>query len=171
MAEIGNLTILENIMNKKLSSVHTAFLAKVISFKETTADIQPLQNGAPILPNTPVALNARYKLTEQTLDRLVNGNNGCKASVTGNVSVSGTAPEGGGTVTSTGTMSANGTVTCSCKPQNFINLVKTPLQAGDIVICVCCESTISTAKKGEMPSSSEPIDNHSLSNSVVVGIL
>lgn len=109
---MGNLTSLENIINKKLSSVHTAFLAKVISFKETTADIQPLQNGAPILSNTPVAVNARYKIKEEN-----------------------------------------------------------PLQAGDIVICVCCESTISTAKKGEMPSGNEPIDRFSLSNSVIVGVL
>lgn len=168
---MGNLTILENIMDKRLSSVHTAFLAKVISFKETTADIQPLQNGAPIIPNTPVALNARYKLTEQPLDRLVNGNSGCSASITGNVSVTGTAVAEGQTMTSTGTISANGAVKCSCQPQSFINLVKTPLQAGDTVICVCCESTISTAKKGGMPSSSEPVHSHSLSNSVVVGIL
>lgn len=51
------------------------------------------------------------------------------------------------------------------------NLVKVPLKAGDIVVCVCCEKNISTALKGKFPSSSEPTQNHSLSNSIIVGIL
>lgn len=127
--------------------MHTAYLGKVISFNGTTATIQPLQRDTSIIPNVPVVQNARYKLTEEKVNRLVNGNNGCTASLT------------------------SGAVNCSCYSQSFTNLVKKPLQAEDIVIVVCCERNISTALKGKLPSSSEPTESYSLSNSIIVGIL
>lgn len=61
--------------------------------------------------------------------------------------------------------------TVTIESQSFVNLVKKSLQAGNIVVCVCCEKNISTALKGKFPSSSEPTQNHSLSNSIIVGIL
>lgn len=148
-----------------------AYLAKVLSFNGAEATIQPLQRDTSTIPNVPVAQNARYKLTEQTVNRLVNGDNGCSASFSGNVTVKGTAVAEGQVMTSTGSVSGSGSVNCSCYSQSFTNLVKTPLQAGDIVICICCEQNISTAKKGAIPSSGEPKERHSLSNSIIVGIL
>ena len=46
----------------------------------------------------------------------------------------------------------------------------TPLSSGDIVIAVCCERDISSAKNG---NNSTPAANsrHSMSNSVIVGVL
>ncbi len=49
--------------------------------------------------------------------------------------------------------------------------VFTPLNSGDIVVCVCCEQNISSAKKGQIPSNSEPKQRFSLSNAVIVGIM
>lgn len=123
---MGNLSILDDIMTKRLKSIHVAYLAKVISFNGSRATIQPLQKDTSIIPNVPVARNARYTLKEKTI-----------------------------TIEST----------------SFVNLEKKPLQAGNIVICVCCERNISTALKGRMPSTYEPNSSHSLSNSVVVGII
>ena len=49
------------------------------------------------------------------------------------------------------------------------SVVITPLAEGDIVLCVCCERDISQAKKG---NNSTPVyGHHSMSSSVVVGIL
>ena len=123
---MAGLTMFEKIIDKKLGTVHTAFLARVITAKGTTADIQPLLTNAPILINIPVIQNARYKLTEQEIR--IDGN-------------------------------------------SFTNLVKTPLRNRDVVVCICSENNISSAKKGEMPSMSEPTQKHSLTNSIIVGIL
>lgn len=45
-----------------------------------------------------------------------------------------------------------------------------PLQAGDIVCCICCERDITQAQNGEIPTSS-PTGHHSMSDSVIIGIL
>lgn len=108
---MGNLSVLENIIDKKLNSVHTAFLAKVITFKGDTADITVLQKNSLIIPNVPVCRHARNKTDNEQL------------------------------------------------------------ATGDIVLVVCCESNISTALKGEIPTSGEPIEHFALSNSIIVGIL
>ena len=44
-----------------------------------------------------------------------------------------------------------------------------PIASGDIVLCVCCERDISEAKKGN--NSVPAIGHHSMSDSVIVGIL
>lgn len=152
---MGNLSIIENIIDKKLTAMHTAFLAKVITAKGTKADIQPLQTNAPILPNTPIAQNARNKISTKTISVLTGGNNGCKAT--------------GKSVAEGENLNLN--VSCSCTSQNITVPVLTPIQAGDIVICLCSDQNISTAKKGKMPTSSEPEQRFSLSNSIIVGIL
>lgn len=53
------------------------------------------------------------------------------------------------------------------KTETIITL--TPLAEGDLVFCVCAERDISEAKNGQM--STPPIGHHSLSDTVVVGIL
>lgn len=58
---MGKLTIFENIIDKKINSLHTAFLAKVISVNGNEADIQPLEYESPTLPNTPIIRSARNK--------------------------------------------------------------------------------------------------------------
>lgn len=65
---MGKLSILEQIINSKIMNIHTAYLAKVISFNQDKADIQPLvatvsydgeSEPYPIIPNVPVIVSAR----------------------------------------------------------------------------------------------------------------
>lgn len=49
------------------------------------------------------------------------------------------------------------------------HLVLEPLKSGDLVFCVCAERDITEAKKGNIAT--PQIGHHSLSDSVVVGIL
>lgn len=116
---MGNLSKLEQIINGKIMNLHTAYLAKVISFNSTTANIQPLlavkQYGkesepAAIIPDVPVIISARKKGENE------------------------------------------------------------PLSTGDIVLVVCCERSITAAKKGEI-STSTAGGQYSLSDSVIIGIL
>ncbi len=44
-----------------------------------------------------------------------------------------------------------------------------PIKNGDIVLCVCCERNISDAKKGN--NTLPPAGHHSMSDSVIVGVL
>ena len=44
-----------------------------------------------------------------------------------------------------------------------------PISSGDIVLCVCCERDITEAKNGR--NSTPAIGHHSMSDSVIVGIL
>ena len=44
-----------------------------------------------------------------------------------------------------------------------------PIASGDIVLCVCCERDITEAKKGN--NSTPALGRHSMSDSVIVGIL
>ena len=44
-----------------------------------------------------------------------------------------------------------------------------PLAAGDIVLCVCCERNITEARKGN--NSTPALGRHSMSDSVIVGIM
>ena len=45
----------------------------------------------------------------------------------------------------------------------------TEISAGDVVLCVCCERDITEAKKGN--NSTPAIGHHSMSDSVIVGVL
>ena len=116
---MGNLSVIEQIINSKIMNLHTAYLAKVISFNNTIADIQPLlavkpygkeAEPAALIPNVPVIVSARKKGENE------------------------------------------------------------PLSNGDIVLVICCERSITAAKKGEI-STSAAGGQYSLSDSVIVGIL
>lgn len=54
-------------------------------------------------------------------------------------------------------------------PKKQTILVPESLAIGDIVICVCCDRDITDAKKGK--NTLPPIGHHSLSDSVIVGVL
>lgn len=56
---MGNLSILESIINSRMQNLHTAFLGKVIAIKDERADIQPLQYGSPIIPNIPMTRSVK----------------------------------------------------------------------------------------------------------------
>lgn len=55
------------------------------------------------------------------------------------------------------------------KPDAEDKAVLTPIKAGDVVLVICCERNITEAKKGV--NSTPVIGHHSMSDSVIVGIL
>lgn len=121
-------------------SLHTCFLAKVISTNGGTAKIQPLgktkeygKNAVSQSPLTdvPIANSAKYKYTKETITYVVDAHSNTKAS------------------------------------KDIVTVV--PLEAGDIVICVCGERNISDAKKGI--DNTPPVGHHSMSDSIIIGIL
>ena len=138
---MGSLKFFENMINARLLSLHTAYLAKVLSCNGNTAKIQPLgkvqayggeaQEQSP-LSDVPIA---------------------CTKIVSKNIEV----------VTSVSFDSNEAETTMLSIPQ------VEPLAKGDIVICVCCERDISEAKKGKNTVPVE--GHHSMSDSVIVGVL
>ena len=129
---MGNLSIINDIIEDKLMGLHTAYVAKVLSYRDGRASIQPLtmvkQYGntakkPSILTSVPVLSCARYKLIpKQENDEL-----------------------------------------------EATDITFKSLAEGDIVFCVCAERNISEAKKGNMAV--PPIGHHSMSDSVIVGVL
>ena len=121
-----NMNFFENLIENKLKSLHTAYLARVLSTNGTTAKIQPLgmvkaygekaKSQSP-LSNVPIVNSARYKAT--------------------------------------------------IEGEELKNIK--PIASGDIVLCVCCERDITEAKKGN--NSTPALGRHSMSDSVIVGIL
>jgi len=139
---MGYSTIFENMIEEKLMSLHTAYLAKVVSTNGTTAKIQPLGNVKAYgnvakkqspLSNVPILKQARYKVTPKQITYVYSVSNH-----TGH--------------TKTETVAA-----------------LTPISAGDIVLCVCCERDITDAKRGV--NSTPVIGHHNLSDSIIVGVL
>lgn len=131
----------ENMINSRLLSLHTAYLAKVLSCNGNTAKIQPLgkvqaygeeaQEQSP-LSDVPIACQ---KLVNKTFEVV--------------------------TSVSFGTNKTEKTTLTIPQIE--------PLAKGDIVICVCCERDISEAKKGKNTVPVE--GHHSMSDSVIVGVL
>lgn len=130
---MGNMSFFENLVDNKIKSIHTAYLAKVISTDGATAKIQPLgltkaygetAKAQSPLSSVPILQNARYKISPETGD---------------------TVPEEGAAAKIT------------------------PLKAGDIVLCVCCERDITEARKGR--NSVPSLGHHKMSASVIVGVI
>lgn len=127
---MGNLGVFDDMIERKLLNLHTAYIAKVVSVSGSTAKIQPLGNVKAYgqkakkqspLSNVPIIQSARNKVTQKTI--------------------------------STGDKVA----------------VLTPIKAGDVVVVVCCERNITDARKGI--NSTPVVGHHSMSDSVIVGIL
>ena len=143
---MGSYKFLDMLMEQKINSVHTAYLAKVLSVSGNTAKIQPLgmyedANGKlkkqSVLSNVPIAKNVwHYTLVKQTM------------SVSGDCSLSPTVHPTG---------------------DNVGHIKIEPIKAGDIVVCICCESNISDAKKGENTLTVGA--RHSMSDSVIIALL
>ena len=144
--------VTEQMLNNKLLALHTAYLAKVISTNGSTAKIQPLgmtkaygsaaQKQA-VLSYVPIAT---HKIGNDTIE------------IIDDITI--TVEKDGDTVKDV-------TVKKSTKNIEIPKLL--PIEAGDIVVCVCCERNITEAKKGNnvLP----PSGHHSMSDSVIVGVL
>ena len=50
-----------------------------------------------------------------------------------------------------------------------IELIPVPISAGDLVLCICCDRDITEARRGNIAT--PQIGHHSLSDSIIVGIL
>lgn len=146
---MGNLKYLEQIIDNKMSGIHTAYLAKVLSVSGNTAKIQPLglytaadgtTKAQSVLTQVPILEHVRhYTLVKQSLS--VDVSEGW-----GSISPS-THPTG----------------------DNVGHLKIEPLRAGDIVVCLCCEQNISEAKRGV--NALPPAGRFSQSDSVIIGVL
>ena len=112
-------TIINDIFDEKLKSLHVAFIAKILSISGNTAKIQPLgltkQYGGTaqkqsVLTGVRIAESARQKITTKEITYVYNANGDKKTETI---------------------------------------VVPSPLSVGDIVICVCCDRNIDAALKGE----------------------
>lgn len=144
--------ITEQMLNNKLLSLHTAYLAKVISTSGNTAKIQPL------------GMTKAY------------GSDAIKQSPLSNVPIA-THKIGNDTIKVVSGVSCNVEKDGDILKDVKIEVEKTtidipqikPITAGDIVVCICCERNITEAKKGNnvLP----PTGHHSMSDSIIVGVL
>lgn len=159
--------VTEQMLNNKLLALHTAYLAKVISTNGKTAKIQPLgmtkayggiaQKQSP-LSSVPILNSARYKHSTKTITYVT------EVTVTPKVTKETKTIED---TTITYVSGVTVTPTVLTKSEEIPVLV--PLAAGDIVLCVCCERDITEAKKGN--NSTPALGHHSMSDSVIVGVL
>lgn len=152
---------LDEMIESKLLNLHTAYLARVISVSGNTAKIQPLgnvkaygenaQSQSP-LSSVPIIWSARNKMSVNSETVL--------SDVSLNLKIE-KAEE-------TNVTDVSGDLTKTPKTISTVQI--TPITAGDIVICVCCERDISSAKSG---NNGTPAANsrHSMSNSIIVGVL
>lgn len=140
---IGNLKFFENIVENKLLNTHTSFIGRVLSTNGVTAKIAPLGMSKGY-DGSVLAQSpiSNVPIIHSARWKLKKE----KLRYVKNVSDHTPAFE------------------------EVDILVPTEIAAGDVVVCVCCERDISEAKKG---NNSVPAvgSTHSMSNSVVVGIL
>lgn len=128
---MGNMSVFDAMIEKKLTGLHCGYIGKVISTDGKTAKVQPLgltQTGKAhaVINDVPVA--CRYKITTKTI----------------------TYSDGDGT-------------------HKQVIAVPTQIAAGDLVACLCADWNITAARKGK--SELPPAGGHSISDSIIVGIL
>lgn len=140
---MGFDSTISNIIEQRLLSLHTCYLAKVLSTDGETAKILPLgkvkaygeeAKAQSVLTNVPIINSARYKFTPKKITYVTD-------------------------------VIDHGAV----KGSQTFALIPREIQAGDIVVCVCGERNITDAKKGI--NSTPPAGHHSKSDSIIIGIL
>jgi hypothetical protein len=149
------VSVINDAIEKKLLDLNVAYIAKILSTNGTTAKIQPLgmikqvgetaKTKAPV-SNVPIIESARYRLIEKKVQHVTD--------------VSIETESSDGYLTSASLNIQKETVTV---------LVKEPLKVGDTVMCLCADRDITDAKNGK--NSVPVIGHHSMSDSVVIGIL
>lgn len=133
---------MEALMDGKLSGVHTAYLAKVLSISGRTAKIQPLG----LYEDADGTKKAQSVLTKVPIAKSVR---------TSNPSVSFSCPQYEGN-------DEDG-------PRASCNCWQPRLSVGDIAVCICCEQNISEAKRGV--NALPPSGRFSMSDSIIIGFL
>ena len=175
---MGSYQVIENIIEERLLRMHTCYIGRILALDGAYANIQPLQMikqygkdavTCSVIPSVPIIESARYKLNEKTITVLTPGQKGCFGSLDTDVTVKGEAVAEGEEMESTGKILAEIPVTCSCKEEAITIYEKVPLQAGDLVVCVCGERDITESKNGNIAQPA--LVHHSMSDSIVVGVL
>ena len=149
---MGTFKAFENMIEKKLMNMHTAYLGKVLLVDGNTAKIQPL------------GMTKAYGEKAQKQSSLSNVPIATKKITTEKISV---ISETSLNVEKEGDTVKN--VSLNVKRSDITIAKETPIKAGDIVVCVCCERDISAAKKGV--NTTPAIGHHSMSDSVIIGCL
>lgn len=149
---MGSMGFVNAAIEKKLLDLHCGYIGKVVWTDGNTATVQPLglikQTGSTtsrtqaVVSNVPVA--CKYKFVPRTITY-----------VTG-VSVS----EGADPIKAEDIKTSHSTTTVA---------VPSMIEAGDLVVCLCADRDITEARRGnnELP----PAGHHSISDSIIVGIL
>lgn len=134
---MGNLSFIEQLIEKKLKDLHCGYIGKVVWTDGVTATVQPLglikEHGGSTKPqavvsNVPVA--CKYKLSSTTITYVVDTHG---------------------------------------RTESKTVAVPKLIEKGDLVACLCADRDITAARRGdnELP----PAGYHSISDSVIVGIL
>lgn len=181
---MANMNWVNNLIEEKLLMLNTCFLAKVISTDGKRAKVLPLgkrkEYGKEAVDQTPltvpIANSAKYKFTSETLthvtDTTVSTTNGT-INYLSDVDISTSSSDGYLTSARASNSSESASFLTSAKAVNTKetkNMVTVnPLEAGDIVVCVCADRNITAALKGE--NSVPPVGHHSQSDAIIVGII
>lgn len=170
---MANMNWVNNIVEEKLMMLNTCFLAKVISTDGEKAKVLPLgkrkQYGEEAVEQTPltvpIANSAKYKYTKKTIYYMTNVT---LRTTTKNFAVDVDGGEDSPAYVSSSAPALTSVQRLNTKDSEDIVSVK-PLEAGDIVVCVCADRNITAALKGE--NSVPPVGHHSQSDAIIIGII
>ena len=137
----GRLGVFEDLIEDKLMNLHTAYIGKVLSVNGAQAKVQPLNM---------VKQYGKEAEKQKPITAYIHNNARYKLR------------------TETLKYVSNVTNHSPVFSEKEI-MVSSPISAGDIVICVCAERDITEAKRGKLATPS--LGHHSLSDSVIIGIL
>lgn len=147
--------IIDNMIESKLLSLHTAFIAKVVSMQgDSICSVQPLSRikavgkeaqDRAIITNVPILNHVRhYQLVKQSLTVLDSHGSPCKFPVSDH----NPHPKG--------------------SDEKYGHIKVEPLKKGDIVFCVCADRNIAETRGGNVTT--PPQGHHSINDAVVVGL-
>jgi hypothetical protein len=152
---MGNGSVMYGLIEQALLNAHTGFFGKVLSVKDFTAKIQPLQmykavdgkaKKHDVIENVPIMHNVR-KWGKRTI----------------------TFKDEDTTDGDTNMSSVVATPQDKSHNHSFNVYEPNMIEAGDIVYCVCADRDISDTKKGKQAL--PVLGHHSLANAVVVGVV
>lgn len=143
---MGASQVFDNMIEEKLLNLHTAFIGKVVSVQsEEMCSVQPLDK----IKAYGKSAKSQAVITRVPILNHVRHYELVKETLS--VSEGSISPEE------------------HPKEDNVGHLKVTPLESGDLVLCVCAERDISSSVNGN--STVPPVGHHQIANAVVVGLL
>lgn len=138
------MNAISQLIEQALLDVHTAFIGKIISISGNTATVQPLDKIVPVGGNS--------------MERAVISN--CPIAESARYKLTEETKE----VCTSVNFPNNSYTTESIKVCS-----KTPISAGDIVVCVCGERDISQTRKGVTAAPAK--GHHEIKDAIVIAVL